>query len=64
MPVLQKEFAIEQRLTVLVATHNVLPTEQAAPFQADTVDQPGRNLRTAVGKQESDLAAVFDRYGL
>ena len=53
MPVLQKGFAIERRLTVLVATHNVLPPKQAAPFQPDTVDQPGRNLRTAVGKLES-----------
>src|SRR5215469_18736152 len=64
MPVVQKGFAIEQRLTVLVATHNVLPPEQAAPFQPDTVDQPGRNLRTTVGKQEADLTAVFDRHGL
>jgi len=64
MPALQKGFAIEQRLTVLVATRDVLPPEQAAPFQADTVDQPGLNVRTAVGKQEADLAAVFDRHGL
>ena len=64
MPVLQKGFAIERRLTVLVATHNVLPPKQAAPFQPDTVDQPGRNLRTAIGKQEPDLNAVFDSHGL
>ena len=64
MLVLEKGFAIEQRLTVLVATHNVLSPKQAAPFQPDTVDQPGRNLCTAVRKQEVDLAAVFDRHGL
>lgn len=64
MPVLQQGFCIEQRLTVLVATRNVLPPEQAVPVQPDPVDQAGRNLRAAVGEQEPNLAAVFDRHGL
>jgi hypothetical protein len=56
MPILQKGFAVEQRLTVLVAIHNVFPAEQAASFQPDTVDQPGRNSCYRDGKIEAALS--------